>query len=245
MAVFADPQFIQFRFSGVYVRAVGHRVDSSHPNVLRLSLTRSTFGRLGAWIIQRLPATIRAYFRTVLPAYFLPQNVILKKLKPSWDDEFDNEKTMYSRLEPLQGRLIPICYGKAVYEGSRALILSVLEGVRPFYQDIDCPLDEDELDRRVESAFRQLATFGVTNGDTKLDNFLVTEQSVLLVDLESLDDVDPRDVELAVTSLRDHLMYQYKNYLKNRFSPRAKRACNSLVRIKASTNVCHIVSQIR
>ena len=201
------------------MQAVGDRVDSVHPNVLRLSLVRTTFGRLVAWLLPRLPEPFRPFLRAALPAYFLPQNVILKKLKPNWDDEFDNEKSMYSRLESLQGRLIPICYGEAVYEGSRALILSVLEGVRPFEQDIDCPLEEDEFERRVESAFRQLALFGVAHGDTKLDNFLVTDQSVLLVDLESLDDVEPRDVELAVTSLRDHLLYQYRSYLKNRFSP--------------------------
>ncbi|KAK7407891.1 hypothetical protein QQX98_009950 [Neonectria punicea] len=78
---------------------------------------------------------------------------------------------------------------------------------------------EDEFERRVESAFRQLALFGVAHGDTTLDNFLAINQSVLLVDLESLDSMEPRDVELAVTSHRDHLMYQYRSYLKNRFSP--------------------------
>ncbi|KAK7429692.1 hypothetical protein QQZ08_003718 [Neonectria magnoliae] len=76
-----------------------------------------------------------------LPELFLLRNVILEYLKPDWNDEFDKEKNMYSRLESLQGHLIPICYGEAVYEGSRALILPVLQGVRLFEQDIDCPLE--------------------------------------------------------------------------------------------------------
>ena len=56
------------------------------------------------------------------------KNIILKVQKSGWDEEFDTEKAAYEKLKRLQGRVIPICYGQAQYEGTRALILSDIGG---------------------------------------------------------------------------------------------------------------------
>ncbi|APA15269.1 predicted protein [Sclerotinia sclerotiorum 1980 UF-70] len=64
------------------------------------------------------------------PEWFLPPTVILKKCKPDWDDEFEVEKRIYRRLQPLQGRFIPYFYGEAIYDGSPALVLSEIIGRR-------------------------------------------------------------------------------------------------------------------
>lgn len=197
--------------------AIAHLVDSVHPNVLRLSLVRTAFDRAVVSLLLRLPLCIQSLARSIIPGYFLPQKVILKSLKRDWDDEFENEKTMYKRLESLQGRVIPTLYGEAQYERSPALVLSYVDGILPFKQDPDAPLDADEFESRVESALWEFTTFGVAYGDTKLDNFLIVRDGVVLVDLEAVSEVEPNLYELAVTSHLDHLMMQYKSYLANRY----------------------------
>ncbi|KAK3905070.1 hypothetical protein C8A05DRAFT_31116 [Staphylotrichum tortipilum] len=76
--------------------ASGTWADNHHSNVLRLHIHRALWD----------------------------DTIILKKLKPKWDDEFDNEKLMYARLRPLQGSVIPVFFGEASLDGCRALILS-------------------------------------------------------------------------------------------------------------------------
>ncbi|OAA50270.1 Protein kinase-like domain protein [Metarhizium rileyi] len=151
-----------------------------------------------------------------MPGYFLPEQVILKSLKPGWDDEFENEKAMYTRLASLQGRLIPTFLGEAQYKGSPAVVLSFVDGVLPFQQDVNSPLAADEFERLVESALWEFTAFGVAYGDTKLDNFLIVGDGVVLLDLEAVSEVEPQLYKLAVTSHLDHIMHQYRSYLENR-----------------------------
>jgi hypothetical protein len=46
---------------------------------------------------------LQTLIATNFPGFFLPDRVVLKKMKPGWLEEFDNEKTMYERLQSLQG----------------------------------------------------------------------------------------------------------------------------------------------
>lgn len=119
---------------------------------------------------------------------------------------------MYHKLKPLQGSLIPTCHGEARWDGSPALILSVVDGCLPRKQG-DMPLSKSEFRRRLEAAYRKLAAFGVSQGDAVLDNFLLVDHGVVVVDLESVFEITPDEAETAVTSHVDHLTKFYAKYL--------------------------------
>lgn len=186
-----------------------------HSNVLRLLITSTAFERRITSILLHLPLCIANFARSIAPKYFLPRRVILKTLKPGWEDEFENEKVMYKRLEPLQGRVIPIFLGEAEYNGSPAIMLSHIDGVLPFAQNQNPPLTAKQFETQAEFALREFAKFGVAHGDTKLDNFLICGDHVKVVDLESVCE-EAEHLEFAVTSHLGHVVDLYKSYLRNR-----------------------------
>lgn len=65
------------------------------------------------WPLRFLPAPLRDMLRSRWPEWFLPPNIVLKRQKIGWDEEFDNETAIYRRLAPLQGTVVPVCYGVA------------------------------------------------------------------------------------------------------------------------------------
>ena len=151
---------------------------------------------------------------TAFPAFFLPDRVVLKKTKPGWLEEFDNEKRMYRRLEHLQGRMIPKLYGEAEFEGARALILSEVVGIMPWEQQRP-PLEVDEFKKLVEVVFGELNAVDLGYEDIKLDNFIMVQDRIVLVDLESVYEPKPEDREYSFNSDRIHLGVIYKRYLDN------------------------------
>ncbi|KAF7906121.1 hypothetical protein EAF00_000400 [Botryotinia globosa] len=123
------------------------------------------------------------YFKTFYPECFLPPTVILKKRKPDWDKEFEVEKQMYRRLQPLQGKFIPYFYGEAIYDGAPALVLSEIIGRRLF--DITMKHGEDdEFQRKLEVVYKALTIYGVAHNDSKLDNAIDVGDRVMIFDLE-------------------------------------------------------------
>ena len=194
--------------------AVGEAIDSGHPGVLRLTVLRSPFERALTTLIFKLPSLIQQFIRFFFPGFFLPDCVVLKKLKPNWDEEFDNEKLMYQRLASLQGDVIPKFYGETKFEGSRALVLSEVVGVLPIKQKLP-PLEPKEFQRRVEAAFRELAAFDLAYDDVKLDNMIMVEDRIVLVDLESVWEPEPHKREYAFKSYVSHAMLVYDRYLNS------------------------------
>ncbi|RSL70472.1 hypothetical protein CEP51_012190 [Fusarium floridanum] len=82
---------VRFRFKANTLSAIGRYTDAEHPNVLRLTIVRSAFNRAIIRILLALPYTLQNLARALVPGYFLPSRIILKKIKLDWDDEFDNE----------------------------------------------------------------------------------------------------------------------------------------------------------
>ncbi|KAH8649589.1 hypothetical protein BGZ61DRAFT_542266 [Ilyonectria robusta] len=214
------PISVKFRFNANTLSAVGDWSDSEHPNVLRLTILRSSFDQAVISILLALPYAIQNFARALVPGYFLPPRIVLKKTKPQRDDEFNNEVCMYERLRPVQGHLIPICYGLAWCDGTRALVLSKVNRVLPFEQPVDSPLNAAEFCRRLEVAYGELGTFGLMYGDPKLDNYLLVDGRIVIVDLESVEEgkeegVIERVIESNVEFARD----RYRSYLKSRHMP--------------------------
>ncbi len=186
----------------------------NHPHVLHVTLTRGIWTNVFFKLILLLPLAIQRIARATWPAYFLPDVVVVKKLKPGWDDEFQNEQDMYKKLEPLQGRVIPIFYGEARCEGTRALILSKVPGVNSINQG-PRPLDWEQYARRLRVACGELARYGVVLDDYNITNIMVVDDAVMLVDLENYCDVEPETVEQFSGWAADEILSKYANYLKN------------------------------
>lgn len=122
---------------------------------------------------------------------------------------------MYSQLQALQGQTIPWCFGDASCDGTRALVLSEIDGVVPFEQESSA-IDADEFQRRLEAAFGELAAFGLVHGDPKLDNFLLVKDKIVVVDLESLEQDSPENIEFFSDAKIEHLVERYEAYLESR-----------------------------
>jgi hypothetical protein len=140
----------------------------------------------------------------------LPRTFILKKQKPDWDEEFENEKRMYAKLTSLQGSTIPICFGEASAEGQRALVLSDVGRISLCDQP---PLrkERSEILPMIDEALRALARLRIDYDDIKLDNFHLVNTSrgekVMIVDLESATEIGPgRSPERAMVHSADRLI---------------------------------------
>jgi hypothetical protein len=123
-----------FWFRTRYVSALASVLSSRHPHVLALQPRPSkTAGALGR-LINLLPSFAQSWARRIFPEWFLPDRIVLKSQKQGGDELierelFDTEVTAYNRLKPLQGVVVPNCYGLCYYRGMRALLLEHLPGV--------------------------------------------------------------------------------------------------------------------
>ncbi|RSL50051.1 hypothetical protein CEP51_015396 [Fusarium floridanum] len=205
---------LQFRMRLSTISAIGEANDSEHPNVLRLSIIRRRLDHIIIALILRLPMFLQSLPRALFPGFFLPDRVILKRLKPDWLDEFDNEKRIYERLKNLQGRMIPRLYGEARFEGTRALVLAEVLGIMPWEQELPPPKLE-EFKALVEVVFRELNVLGLGYEDISMGNFIIAEDRVVLVDLESVYEAEPEDREYMFNSDRVQLGTVYQRYLDN------------------------------
>lgn len=115
-------------------------------------------------------------------------------------------------LEHQQGRLVPVLYGEGRCDETRALILSYIVGVLPFEQKPPI-LSSEEFKKRLEAAYQELGVLGLSHDDPKLDNFLLVDDRITLVDLESVADPGP-DLEHVMSSYVLHVMDQYDSFLK-------------------------------
>ncbi|KAI8721341.1 hypothetical protein NCS52_00581400 [Fusarium sp. LHS14.1] len=210
---YSSSLLVKFRLGWSIVCAIGSQNDSYHPNVLRLSIIRSSFDRVVITLFRRLPLVVQSLTKSIIPGYFLPSKVVIKKLKPGWNDEFNNEKSMYERLLCLQGTLIPKYFGETTVHNTRALILSEVDGVEACNQKFPC-LEAPEFRHRVEEAFAELAQFGLAYGDLKLDNFLLVGDRVIIVDLESVWEDTPDEIEYANETHVEHLISMYERHLE-------------------------------
>ncbi|RSL50472.1 hypothetical protein CEP51_015342 [Fusarium floridanum] len=187
---YSSSLLVKFRLGWSTVSAIGNQNDSYHPNVLRLSIIRSSFDHSVIALFRRLPLVIQSLVKSVVPSYFLPSRIVIKKLKPGWSDEFKNEKI----------------------HDTRALILSEVDGVEACNQKFPC-LELFEFQRRIEEAFAELAKFGLAYGDLKLDNFLLVGDRVVIVDLESVWEDTPDEIEYANETHIEHLISMYERHL--------------------------------
>lgn len=178
----------------------------------------STLQRVIQTLLRCLPPSLRSWAHSSFPEWSLPTNIVLKRQKDGWDDEFDRERSTYEDLACLQGVLIPTCYGQVRYDGKRGLVLSDIGGACVATPE-GAVLTERDIQSLFEQALDTLASRGgVSHGDLKLDNFHLVgkpgNRAIWIVDLESVDIIQPgqdrarvvqSDVSLLMEAYRDHL----------------------------------------
>ncbi|KAK4149092.1 hypothetical protein C8A00DRAFT_19189, partial [Chaetomidium leptoderma] len=209
----------QFTLGRQTVSASGTYAGEIHDNVLRLHIHRTTFDGFLHGILSHLPLLVLKLITPLFPRWTLPRTFILKKQKPDWDDEFENEKRMYTRLSAIQGSTIPVCFGETSLDGRRALVLSDVGRVtlcdKPALQR-----DRDDMGKMIDDAFWALAKFRVGYGDIKLDNFHLVRgpdgDRIMIVDLESVEELDPRRrPERATIYSADHLFRYWRDAVES------------------------------
>lgn len=207
--------FSQFRLGRSTVSAVAEApYESKHQHVIRLTILRGIWQRRLVAFLSKLPGSVQTFINKTWPGWFLPKTVVMKKLKRDWDDEFDAEKEAYARLKPLQGDLIPIFYGVAECEGTRAFVLSEVDGVVSYLQSHP-PLPREEFKRRVETIYQKLGAFNFSYDDANLGNILLTKDGAMLVDLESAWEPEPGDLAYMAGRSIQQFMRQYDYYLNS------------------------------
>lgn len=152
-----------------------------------------------------LPSAVRAWFESSFPEWSLPSRIVLKRQKEGWDEEFETEKAAYERLKPLQGVVIPKCYGELRYNGAKALLLSDIGGVCLATPE-GALLEVAELRRLLHEAFTALGRFGALHDDTKLDNFHLVGDKIMVMDLESVS-MDLSDEQFLASRIKSKVNY--------------------------------------
>ncbi|GAB1318830.1 hypothetical protein MFIFM68171_09040 [Madurella fahalii] len=157
-----------------------------HRNVVHLQILPTAFDRLVFWLLQLLPVALCIIIQSWFPEWFLPSRIVLKRQKKGGDDELDNEKAIYQALAPVQGKVVPVCYGEAEcteteMTGTRALVLSDVEGVS-LHEDDARGLDVAQLEGMLSEPFRALAELKVSHDDYKLDNYRLVGDRIMIID---------------------------------------------------------------
>ncbi|KAK7398028.1 hypothetical protein QQX98_012605 [Neonectria punicea] len=182
----APPEPVCFRFRSRIIWATSTPVHRDHPNVWRLRLDPSPTQRLIRLLVHCLPVWIRTWAEFAFPEWFLPTGVILKRERQEKDAEeglFDTEIRAYNQLQPLQGIVVPVCYGQTRYKGARALMLQDVGGVS-LAEPAGATLEFDQFSRLLQECFRALHGLGVNPEDPQLGNFILVDGRIVAVDLE-------------------------------------------------------------
>lgn len=246
-----QPLDVRFQLGMRCIRATSSPVNRVHPHVVRLRLEPDFTATLIGTFAGMLPQRAQHWVKTRWPEWFLPRTVILKKRKPDWDEEFANEVYMYAKLRPLQGLVIPVCYGQvSCGRGSvPALVLSDTGGVE-LCDPKAGGLPIERMSNLLRELFKALASHGVDHGDIKLDNFHLVggpNGRVMAVDLESAEEADPSKLERSIGSDVRFLLGIYRRHqaalVEDGLVPR--EAYPNLDELTAPDFTCFLIAQER
>jgi len=157
-------------------------------------------------------------FASSFPEWVLPNRIVLKRQKKGWDEEFDDEIVNYEKFKPLQGVVIPVCYGQTEYRGVRALVLSDIGGACVAAPE-GAILTEKVMRGLFDQALRALAELGATHDDLKLDNFHLVEKAgqkaIMVLDLERVNHLPNKDTAIKYAGLNvNRLVREFRSHLE-------------------------------
>lgn len=179
--------------------------------MLRLQLQPSLAERLVLFLAGLLPAVVRTRFEASFPEWALPQCVIVKQKKEGWDKEFEDEKAMYALLRPLQGVVIPCYLGEVAYGNKRAILLSDIGGAA-LAEPEGLLLEMPDLRRMMRQAVAAIGQFGRVHDDSKLDNYHLVGDKIMIIDLERMSEHvdDLKLLDFFINAEVEHIVKWYE-----------------------------------
>ena len=200
----------RFRFGTRIIHATASPADGVHPNVIQLHIQPSLVQQLIQSLVNLLPPPARAWLGSCFPEWTLPSRLILKQQKEGWDDEFETEKATYAKLHPVQDVVVPRCFGELRYENKRALLLSDIGGACLATAEGGL-LEVAEFRRILRQALDALAPFGILQDDSKLDNYHLVGDKIMVVDLERVNEgLTDEMLSFHIESEVDYLAKRYE-----------------------------------
>lgn len=207
-----------FAFRTRRVSATGTQVVK-RPHVLLLQVHPSAIATLADTIIRLLPTRVRSWVVDLFPEWFLPDRVVLKMRKRDVEDArakelFDTEIEAYRRLRPLQGLVVPRCFGEVRYNGDRALIFEDVGG-HALGSPEGSLLSIEELAPMLLECYRALNAFGVHQDDFQPTNFHLVQGRLVALDLE-MAELDPptESLEFYIGTSVEELLVRYSRIRK-------------------------------
>lgn len=157
-------------------------------------------------------------------------SIIIKQHKENWEEEFEDEQTAYTKLEDLQGEVIPFCYGEGYYDGLPALLLSDICGTTLYdLARSNEEVPENLIKAYLEDVFDKLSKYKAFYPDQKLDNFILFGDwehgysKVMAVDLEQVefpDQVRPWHWSINQEGVRSLMeKFRYRRNPRRELSP--------------------------
>ncbi|KAK0633873.1 hypothetical protein B0T14DRAFT_533966 [Immersiella caudata] len=121
-------------FKTRYISALSSELAFECPHILLFDVQSSALAWLTARCVRFLPNFAQAWMRTAFVEWLLPNHAVLKMRKQGGEgaivtELFETEAKVYDQLKPLQGVVVPRCYGQLRYNGSGALMLEHLGGI--------------------------------------------------------------------------------------------------------------------
>ncbi|KAL2255334.1 hypothetical protein VTK26DRAFT_3587 [Humicola hyalothermophila] len=179
---------IGFWFRTRYISALSSDLACDRPHLRLLQIRPSALAALIARCVSFLPAFAQVWVKSVFVEWFLPDRAVLKTQKQDAEEEittelFETEVKAYSQLKPLQGIVIPRCYGRLRFNGVRALLLEHLGGVSLVSPE-GATLTLQELSDLLQPCYRALHAFGVHHEDPHLGNFQLVDGKMMVLDFE-------------------------------------------------------------
>ena len=198
-----------FRFQTRFVSGLATPATSAHSHTFRLQIPPSPLQRSIQRLTSLLPQTWRLWTERSFPEWFLPQTIILKTEKTSLEPVvsrklFHTEVEAYRRLGPLQGSVVPVCYGQAKYKNTNALLLQDVDGTlldKPKAQTLTL----QELFCLLEQCLSALYAYGVSYEDAHPSNFSLVGDHLVVFDFEQVAFDAPEDEN--VLSLKSEIYH--------------------------------------
>jgi hypothetical protein len=137
--------------------------------------------------LRRVPSSrLQSWLRGAFPVWALPTRLIVKELDPEKEYAFQKEKEAYTRLQHLQGGIIPIYYGSVLVEhpgqpGLReAHLLELVNGTSLDKFPLE-RLNQGILKKEMEDAFAPFTEAKVVHGDPEARHFFYTNSGKLRI----------------------------------------------------------------
>lgn len=123
---------------------------------------------------------------------------------------------------------MPRFYDEVVYDGFRALVLSDIGGVTLWH--FPCEIEVDDMQNKIENAFRGLAACGVRHGDPKLHNLILVDDlsCAMVVDFEYAELDSPTNWDKSAAKGDAEECYKTDELEKRVMRESARRACMTL-----------------